>query len=337
MTQLMGGYSKVLIVCPGNAMTAGPEALHQLGADLIRLGQPAAMVYYPFDRAFETPGPYQKYRVPVEPFRDEAGAMIVFPEIFPTFALKVRRAQAAIWWMSVNNYTCVRYGNPLRDKFRYFKQLVKGLRPWGGIGALGHLVHLAQSHYATAFLERHGIRSLPLSDAIPVYTAPDYLAALPARLAAAHRQPVILYNPTKGAKITARLMAAYPEWQFKPLRGLNREQLAEAFLAAMIYMDFGHHPGKDRLPREAAMHGCCIITGLYGSAADPVDVPIPPRYKLDDRASSFVGEFGAVVTDVFAHFDARSREFDAYRAVIHQEQIRFDRQIRDAFGLGDAH
>ena len=28
-----------------------------------------------------------------------------------------------------------------------------------------------------------------------------------------------------------------------------------------LYIDFGGFPGKDRLPREAVMHDCCIITG----------------------------------------------------------------------------
>ena len=27
-----------------------------------------------------------------------------------------------------------------------------------------------------------------------------------------------------------------------------------------IYLDFGYHPGKDRMPREAALFNNCIIT-----------------------------------------------------------------------------
>ena len=329
----MRRYTRVLVICPGNAMTAGPEALHQLVADLNRLGQPAQMVYHPFDRRFEPPAPYRKYAVPVGTYAEEPGTLIVFPEIFTMQALRAKGAEVAVWWMSVNNFTGVRYGRPWRDRLRYWKYLLKGKRPWGGVRALAHLRHFAQSEYAREFLAGHGITAALLSDPIPVYTEPAYVQALPARLRTAQRADTILYNPTKGAQFTARLMAAYPQWKLRPLRGLNREQLAQAFLDAKLYMDFGHHPGKDRLPREAALHGCCVITARHGSAANPVDVPIPARYKLEVKDPAFVQRFGEVAGDVLANFEGCSREFDAYRQVIAREPAEFDKQIAEAFGI----
>ena len=330
----MPRYAKVLVICPGNAMTAGPEALHQLVADLNRLGQPAEMVYHPFSRRFEPPAPYRKYGVPVGSYAEEAGTLIVFPEIFTTLALRAKNAEAAVWWMSVNNFTGVRYGRPWRDRLRYWKYVLKGKRPWRGLKALAHLRNFAQSDYAREFLAAHGIAAPMLSDPIPVYTERVYLDALPARLQSAQRADTILYNPSKGAPITARLMAAYPQWRFRPLRGLDREQLAQAFLEAKLYMDFGHHPGKDRLPREAALHGCCVVTARQGSAANPVDVPIPDRYKLDVKDPGFVQRFGEVAGAVLARFEDCTCEFDTYRQVIAREPAEFDRQIIEAFGIG---
>ena len=327
----MPSYSNVLVVCPGNAMTAGPEALHQLVADANALGQPAQIVYHPFDRSFETPGPYRKHGAPVGRYADEPGTLILFPEIFTPQALQVRHAEPAIWWMSINNFTGVRYGRPWRDKLRYWKYVLQGKRPWGGVRALAHLRQFAQSDYARDFLAGHGLASEPLSDPIPVYTDPAYVASLPPRLAAAKRDDTILYNPTKGAAITARLMATYPQWRFRPLRGLDREQLAQAFLDAKLYIDFGHHPGKDRLPREAAIHGCCVITARHGSAANPVDVPIPERFKLDVKDPQFVQRFGERVNEVFGNFEACSRELAGYRDTIAQEPFTWRRQVTAAF------
>ena len=31
-------------------------------------------------------------------------------------------------------------------------------------------------------------------------------------------------------------------------------------------VDLGHHPGKDRLPREAALAGCVTVVGRAGAA-----------------------------------------------------------------------
>lgn len=324
-------YRTVLIACPGNAMTAGPEAIHQLASDLIRLGHNAAVVYFPFSREFQTPEPYKKYSVPIVKYRDVEGELIIFPEIVTTYALKVRHAEAGIWWMSVNNYTCVRYGYVWRDKLRYLKNLAKGLRPLGGIKALNKLKHFAQSYYALDFLKSNGITGQLLSDPIPLYTSNKYLKSLQHQYANAVRSNIILYNPHKGKKVVQSLVAHFPQWQFFPLAGFNREELAQQFLKSKLYIDFGHHPGKDRLPREAAIHGCCVITSLYGSAANSLDINIPSTYKIDPCSPHFIEHFQAQVHLIFNRFEECAKEFANYRSTIAQEQIEFDRQIEYAF------
>ncbi|GAC1528457.1 MAG: hypothetical protein NVS2B4_06440 [Ramlibacter sp.] len=314
-------------------MTAGPEALHQLVAEALLLGQPAEIVYHPFDASFETPAPYRKYNAPVGRYADVAGTMIVFPEIFASLSLRVRHAEAAIWWMSVNNYTGQRYDRPWRDRLRAWKYTLVGRRPWGGVKALGHLRNFAQSDYARTFLAGHGVASEPLSDPIPVYTDPLYLADLGLRRAAAQRGDTILYNPKKGAAITARLKSACPQLRFQPLVGLDRDQLAQAFLAAKLYIDLGHHPGKDRLPREAAIHGCCVIAARHGSAANPVDMPIPERWKLDVRSPGFERQFSDVSREVLSRFQDCQAELAAYRDVIAREPSAFRKQVAAALAL----
>ena len=325
-TELMRA-KKILVICPAHVCTAGPEALHQLVATLNELGQAAAIVYHPFNKIAKTPVPYLSYHVPVARYQDEQGDLIIFPEIMPVDALKVKKAQAAIWWMSVNNYTCVRYVNRLRDKIRYIKNVVKGKRPLLGIRALKKLQHFAQSDYALTFLKQHGIDALMLSDPIPYYTEKSYLDQLGRTINASQRNNVVRYNPKKGQAVIKKLMAALPHIHFIPVQNLNRSQLAEAFLTAKVYVDFGHHPGKDRLPREAAVHGCCVITGRYGSAANAVDVPIPERYKLDVNVSNFVTQFDQMIQEIFNHFERCTTDFNEYRAIIAQEPEAFRRQV----------
>lgn len=52
-----------------------------------------------------------------------------------------------------------------------------------------------------------------------------------------------------------------------------------------VYIDFGNHPGKDRIPREAAISGCIVITGKRGAAAFAEDVCIPETYKFDESCA----------------------------------------------------
>jgi hypothetical protein len=117
------------------------------------------------------------------------------------------------------------------------------------------------------------------------------------------------------------------------LQGYNREQLAEIFLSSKIYIDFGHHPGKDRLPREAAIHGCCVITGKNGSAQNSIDVNIPQECKFNERAPDFEESFGKLVEDIFNNFNNYFLRFGSYRATIALEQKEFDRQIMQAFDI----
>ncbi len=326
-------YKKVYVCCPGNAMTAGPEAIHQLVADLNRLGQSASVVYFPFEQDFSTVPAYQKYKAPISKYIDEEGSLVIFPEIVTTYAFKVRKAKVAIWWMSVNNFTCQRYGYVWRDKLRYFKYFLKGLRPLGGVQSLKRFMHLAQSNYAMEFLKKNGIDGQLLSDPIPVYTGDEYLASLGDKYAQTKRANIILYNPHKGASITNRLMRKYPNWIFKPLEGYNREQLADIFLSSKVYIDFGHHPGKDRLPREAAIHGCCVITGKNGSAENSLDVNIPDECKFSEHDSSFEEKVGLLVEDMFHNFNKHFLNFSTYRTTISSEQKQFDLQIKRVFNL----
>jgi hypothetical protein len=50
-----------------------------------------------------------------------------------------------------------------------------------------------------------------------------------------------------------------------------------------MYVDFGHHPGMDRIPREAAACGCLVLVGERGSASYFKDVPLTAEYKIDLR------------------------------------------------------
>ncbi len=56
---------KLVVVCPGGAVTGGPEAMHQLVhvANHIERGS-AAILYWPFNQQHQTPDAYVKYVVP---------------------------------------------------------------------------------------------------------------------------------------------------------------------------------------------------------------------------------------------------------------------------------
>ncbi len=314
----MAAYRKVLIVCPALTRTGGPEALHQLGRALLDRGQDAAMVYVADDEAWFSfgdggaevpalpglmPDAYAPYAVPrATMIPDAADVAVVVPEIWPWLVRRFRRAAVHLWWLSVDNG-------------------VERLRAAGGLAALGgRCVHLCQSRYALDWLAARGVRGAMLSD----YTAPA-MAVRPEELAG-RREARVLFAP-RGRAFALWLRERVPEVEWRELAGLAPEAVRELFLTSRLYVDFGAHPGRDRMPREAAMLGCCVMTGRRGAAGNSVDVAIPDRYKFGETWLA-----ARAVRRLVREYPARVGDFATYRAAIAGEREVFAREVAAVFG-----
>lgn len=322
----MQKFKKVLVICPGGVVTGGPEAMHYLTFTLRKMGVNAFIVYTPFSDKFNLTEAYLDMKVPVAEYEDEDGNLIIFPEINPMLALRVKKAKAAIWWLSVDNFLERRHLSHLRDKFRFFKKALKGERPFGGIKALKNLIHFSQSEYSGQYLQSNGLVPIPFYEPINHQFLRDEI-----NHGVDGRVNEILFNPVKGRLVTDALIQKFPNFKFTALKGFNRKALTERLGRAKLYIDFGHHPGRDRMPREAAMHGCCIVTGILGSAQNMIDVPIGAKYKLDSSAPNFHANFEALVNDIFMYFPKHYETFEAYRRLINDEPKRFESQLEKYF------
>lgn len=313
---------EILIFCPGGEVTGGPEVLHQLVDQLRSQKKSAAICYYPFETKFEIPIQYACYDVVVKEFSDNSNQIVVIPETATHLMREIRKSKPLIWWLSVDNY----YG---RFENRYFSKLMRMIEGgWRqrrhGMSVLSSVGHLAQSSYARDFLIRNGMDATMLTD----YLAQEHLENISS---VAERKDVIAYNPKKGNSVIRKLRRLLPSLSFIPIRGMTKAEVAVLLSSAKVYVDFGHHPGKDRLPREAAMAGACIITGLRGSAAFFEDIPIPSEYKLDDHSPHLAAEFDEIVKSIFENFDYHSGKFDFYRKEIKKEKIKFSEQVAGVF------
>ena len=302
----MGPY-RVFILCPAGAISGGPEALHQLGGALRARGVAAAMVYYPTGPRHEVPAPYRHYGVAVSPgVADEADSVIVIPEVITSLAWRFPLARKAVWWLSVDNYFKWQQLNPGPS--------VLQPRP--------DLVHLCQSEYARDFLQRRGVG--------PRLMLTDFLTAAVFRAGpAAGRLPAVAFNPKKAPQTTQRLMAAGSGRVWLPLEGLDKESLAEVLRQVRVYVDFGPHPGRDRIPREAALCGAVVVTGRRGAAAFGADVPIPERFRLDEAAdfdARALGLIDELLRSDAAFLEASEQQGD-YRTWIDGNRDAFMREV----------
>jgi hypothetical protein len=326
--------NKLQVVAPVGAQSGGPESLHNLARLAIRLGFDVEIVYFPYGEGHQVPDRYVHYQIPVSTLKDEVDVAVVFPEIYCMQALRLKNAKPLIWWLSVDFFQRIKY-HSLRDKIRYFLMALRRERPFGGVKTLRGLTHLTKASYDRAFLEKNKITGMQLSGPISSF----YLQPCPDELII-KKENTILYSTHRNTKIVASLILRFPEFNFISLSSLSEQKLRELYLSSKLFIDFGNHPGKERMPREAVVSGCCIFTGLLGSAANDEDIPIPKRFKLDVEDPKFYDKFKTLVSEVFDNFFVTSKEFDSYRREIYADPAQQEKDflyISDKISLKPKH
>jgi hypothetical protein len=290
----------IVAVCPAGVITGGPEAQHQLvdmANDLVPGS--AYICYHPFDQTHDVPEAYRVYDTPTMR-RDEipAHALVVMPEIW---ALKIETftQRCAFWWLSVDNFWD--FGTESDDvKTDAMRKAA---------------VQLAQSDYARRYVEKKfGLESLMLT---------DYINTSFRDTAEVAKLPRVAVNPAKGKHLIDVFAEWYPDIELIELAAMSRDEVAAELAASSIYIDFGHHPGRDRMPREAALSGVVVITTNTGAAANHVDMPINRWYKVTTMEE--VGErVHEVLHDLPRHVAAQAH----YREVVQGQRAVFRREVQ---------
>lgn len=118
---------------------------------------------------------------------------------------------------------------------------------------------------------------------------------------------------------------------WKPIIGMTEEEVVLNMQIAKVYVDFGSHPGKDRIPREAAACGLCVITNKKGSAGFYDDVPIDEKYKFGDPID--YEKAAALLKDIINNYGSHFHAFDNYRDVIRSEKQKFEDDVKKLLSL----
>lgn len=338
--------TKVFVYCPAGIVTGGAELLHQLVDVINRNGGNAFIVYYG-EKIHEVPKDYEKYNIKIaEKAEDFQQNVVVIFEGYFKKLFELNNAQVLLWWLSVDNYFICQASNlTIRDLVKYnftfgIKILVKKIIKYF-IGkremCVFSLEQLAgnglvkcngyQSEYAKDFLEKKNFKNIyPLKDFINAEHFFDETVL-------EKKENVVLYNPKKGIIFTRKLIKAAPDINWKPIQNMSRVQVIECLKTSKVYIDFGYHPGKDRLPREAAMNGCCVITGKLGSAGFYGDIPIDENeYKFSQRNKD-ISKIISKIRFELENYGVEIMKFKHYRDCIKNEKEEFENQVKDLFRI----
>mmetsp|Transcript_39085 Transcript_39085/g.85693 ORF Transcript_39085/g.85693 Transcript_39085/m.85693 type:complete len:434 (+) Transcript_39085:131-1432(+) len=349
----------VYLVCPPRVQTGGPEAMHQLCHALNTSSTftgAARMLYLREDdrvgvrhaRGVQRLPVYERYDAPAAkglPGEYEGGDgafdghtgdrysyssdLVIWPECWTNlidcegicrFSNNNRTHQTAIWWLSVDNNN---------GKFK----------EWGR----DDILHLHQSEYARRYLKDKGAKhTMAMTEYIPdrTGTSTSSNAASAATTSASSELTTtdlqVLYNPLKGIHYTDEIMRRSGRGkdaiEFTPIGGgsvgrsrISPEEVVKMLHRARIYIDFGPHPGMDRLPREAALAGCIVITNSEGAAQYDEDVPIPAEYKIRKFNVDTIHRLLRQSLDD----ESKTSDFDDYRKWIEGQADRMRKCVED--------
>lgn len=342
--------TKIYIACPPNIATGGPELLHQLAYNLkYSLNIEAYMFYYPLKNLKINPvhPEYRIYNVQYTfSIEDNKENILIVPEIKSLCDLlnyfhKIRKG---VWFLSIDHYYLTRI--PIYTFFinRLFNKISKKLLNTSIFDITEHLDYLinkidikrdktllkanfymVNTFRGYKFLEDNGFK--------PLYYLSEYLNEiyLNTEIDKNSKENIVTFNPQKGLRFTKKIIEKIrKEYKIIPIKQMSRNQVIDTLKKAKVYIDFGNHPGKDRLPREAAILGCCVITGKRGSAAYFEDVPIPEEYKFDDKEEN-IPKIVEKIKECIENYEEKIKDFEYYREIIKKEPEKFISDLKKIF------
>jgi hypothetical protein len=345
--------TKVFVACPANAATGGPELLHQL-VDALRnkLGVDAYLYYYRYFKLLNrTPvhPAYQSYNLPyvlsIKKEEDNEKNILIVSEVLSGLSLlpKFKNIRKGVWFLSVDNYYYSKVKNPI---FLFKKGVNKILAKLNLLPVFependykldelkkifkyqkDPFLKMADFYMVNSYYGMEWFKELK-----PMYYLSEYLNLefLNTKVDFSKKQNLVAYNPKKGFSFTKAIIKSAKGINFIPLFNMTRDGIINTLLKSKVYIDFGTHPGKDRLPREAAICGCCVITGMRGSAGNFKDVPIPSEYKFDLKQEN-IPKIVEKIKDCLKNFDERQRDFEFYRETIKKEPQEFEHDLQKVF------
>lgn len=336
--------NKIYVICPYGLITGGPDALHQMVYYLNKSGFCSKIVYSDIKtHRYNIPEPYKKYiedYMLLNEIKDELGSAIVVPETENNIINNFKNLSKYIWWLSVDNDL---NSSGFKNKF---KKIIKKLR-WKNLkkmykihtlkNFLKHkkydfsleddIEHLCASYYAFDYVSKN------INDKSKVHLCIEPISKVfleKSEYITTNKSDIVLYNPKKNFEFTKKIIKSAKKLKFIPLRGLTQEELLDIYKKAKVYIDFGSFPGAERIPKEAVINGCCLITGRYGASNFYKDVPILEKYKIEAKEEN-ISKIIENIYDLIENYDERVKEYSEYRNTVWNLEENFINQINEIF------
>ncbi len=343
---ILSKKTKVYIFAPAKIFTGGPELLHQLAYTITKKYKiDVKMVYLPITDTNPIHNNFEKYKIKFSNYiEDEKKNILIIPEHyqFLSYSLKFKKIRKILWWLSLDNY----FGY----KFRYeFSKTIRSIIkiPYNLIKIFNKLInyrfgiftyqdflklfyknfnlcnfkelsqidyHFSQSSYAQNYLKKYFKDIKILSD----FQRPEILNNYKKKLK--KKKNLICYS--NKSNLFIKQIKKHTNYKMIELAGFSNSQLINIFKKTKVYLDFGYHPGKDRMPREAVLFNNCVITNIKGSAKNNIDIPINRKYKFKESIVN-LKNINLRISKIFKNYKTEIKNFKKYQNIVLKEKKKF--------------
>ena len=348
--------TKIYILAPANTFTGGPECLHQLAFYISKIFKVQTLLYYlPDNLKSPVHRNFKHYKISYTNFiEDQKDNILIMPEhiMFLEFGLKYSNIRKIIWWLSIDNYLGYKFNNQnsklirsiFKIPFKFIKIFNKITNYYFGIFTYQDYLkiiykfsnlsqykeikqassHFMQSYYAYDYL-KNKIKNLYL-----LYDFQNKNILQNSKKNVKKKKNIICYSHKSNDFIN--LLKKNSNTDFIKLKGFTPQQLIKIFNKTKIYIDFGYHPGKDKMPREAVLHNNCIITNYKGSAKNKYDIPISKKFKFEQKYND-IKKINSLINILFKDYSVNIKKFTMYKKKVLNEEKVFKKQLLNIFSI----
>ena len=331
---------KIYVVSPYGLVTGGPDALHQMVYYLNKENFDAYIVYSDINSyRYSIPQPYKIYinnYLLLDDIKNDENNILIVPETQSHLLEDYSEMKKYIWWLSVDN-DIVSSGFKNKVEKIISKLDVKNLKKIYKLNTLKNYVlhkkydfkkqddikHLCASYYAYDYVSNR------CKNKKNVFLCIEPISKIfldKSKYVTSDKKDVILYNPKKNFEFTEKILERNLPYKFIALTGYNQDELIKLYQSSKLYIDFGNFPGAERIPKEAVINGCCIITGKYGASAYYNDVPIADEYKFDATDEN-IDNIINKINIIMENYDKKVDEYSKYRETVWNLENNFIKQL----------
>ena len=302
---------KVLHICPANFATGGTESIHQLVSAMNKVDDVHAKILYVNWNGKDTPQPKEYFHYGCEyitEFPKDFKECVIFPEVYGNQAIEPQYKDCivAMNWAGVDVYD---WNVPESQRGIYLQRK--------------DMIHIARSKYAVDYLTKKGLKPIEVACTV----SDEFFEGFEEQT----RWNTVLYNGvgfklTPFQKVVMEKCKQKYNVKFMPLINYTREQMIKLFRGSKLYIDFGEFSGRERIPREAALCGCCVLTSKLGCAGYYDDVAIQDEYKFDSNELDKAVE---KIVYILQNYHKCKNDFDCYKDSLKHDREVYPNQVKE--------